>query len=74
MTCAVKHSGRLGVLFAAAYFILALVSGDVTARQNHLTPKEGVGGRRLLPASSSLPVIEYAAHNRGNMQLAIGQK
>ena len=71
MTCADKHSGRLGVLFVAAYFILALVSGDVTARQNHLTPKEGFGGRRPLPASSSLPVVEYAAHNRGNMQLAI---
>jgi len=71
MTCAVEPPGRLGTPFVAACFILALVYGTARAHQNYLTPKEGVGARRPLPASSSSPVVEYAAHNRGNMQLAI---
>ncbi len=71
MTCAKLHTGRLGIMLETACLFAVLSLTDVVAQSVEPTPKQAVRERRPSVSASAIPVVEYAAHNRGNMQLAV---
>ena len=71
MTCAVKHSGRLGLGFLAACLVLAASLSAQTPTALPTVKEMRHARTPVATATAGLPVVEYAAHDRGNMQLAI---
>ena len=70
MKVSVRYTGRLGAIARSA-FILLIALAVVEARE--VDPKTACLERsRPGPKSAADPVVEYAAHTRGNIQLAIG--
>ncbi len=63
------YRGRYGMIALAA-FVLITFFGAAEGRE--VNPKTGRPERMLHGATSAAgPIVEYAAHNRGNIQLAI---
>jgi hypothetical protein len=62
--------GRREVVLWAAFLVCATLEGSLC---REISPKTGMPGKSppSAMASASLPIVEYTAHNRGNIQLAI---
>ena len=60
--------GRRQAILWAAFLVLLIAD---TAVWGEINPKVSAGGKHLLPSVAAGIPIAYAAHNRGNIQLAI---
>jgi len=68
MTKWLNAKGRQKIVFLTVFSLLA-TSVDIASRD--ADPKIDLNSRRRRSLSQTKPIVEYTAHNRGNIQLAI---